>query len=333
MKKYNVIILLAFIGCISCKQNNSGIYHNNDPLPSWNETATKKNIIQFVNNVTAEESATFIPVSERIAVFDNDGTLWCEQPLYFEMRYSLDVAEDMLKNNPALSHNPNLKILTDKNLFKKHPEQAMMEAFALSHANITEQQAASMAKNWLDTAKHDRFGVKYTELTYVPMIELLQYLQANQFKTYIVSGGSSIFIRQFSPHTYNIPKEQVIGSMLKAQFTERNNTYEILFQPEIWLNNDKEGKPEAIAQIIGKKPVLAFGNSDGDLQMLQWTASNTYPSMCLILHHTDAAREYAYDSTSTIGTLKNALTESIHRGWTIVDMQKDFKKIFAFEQK
>lgn len=187
-----------------------------------------------------------------------------------------------------------------------------------------------MAKVWLDTATDKRFSQKYVNLIYKPMVELLDYLQKNQFKTYIVSGGSSSFIRNFSEGAYNIAPEQVIGTMLKAEYVEKDKS--IVVKPDLWHNDDKAGKPEAIFQIIGRKPVLAFGNSDGDLQMLQWTSTNTRSNLSLILHHTDAEREYAYDSLSHVGTLKNALIEGQANGWIIVDMKKDFKQIFSFEE-
>lgn len=198
---------------------------------------------------------------------------------------------------------------------------------------MSTDEFAKTTTAWLDTATHSRFKVKYTELIYQPMVELLQYLRDNQFKTYIVSGGSSAFIRQFSEKAYGIPAEQVIGSMQKAEFVQQGADYNMIYTPEVWLMNDRNEKPVGIEQIIGKKPVLAFGNSDGDLQMLQWTSTNTYPTLCLLLHHTDAEREYAYDSLSHIGALKAALIEGQSKAWTIVDMKNDFKTVFAFEKK
>ncbi len=333
MKKY-VYLFSALLLLASCSQdgNQQAVSATgSDPLPSWNETAAKKAIIDFVTQATTEGGTSFIPVSERIATFDNDGTLWCEHPLYFEMVYSVDAAKKILAAHPELAKNPKLSALTSKEAFAKNPEAGILEAFALSHAGMSSDAFAQQATVWLDTATHSRFKVKYTQLIYQPMVELLQYLRDNNFKTYIVSGGSSAFIRLFSDSAYGIPAEQVIGTMLKAQFVAKDGKYEVVTTTDVWHNDDKDGKPVGIQQIIGKKPVLAFGNSDGDLQMLQWTSSNTRPNLCLILHHTDADREYAYDSLSTVGTLKNALTEGKQKGWTIVDMKNDFKTVFAFQ--
>ncbi len=327
----SILLISAFLLAGCCGKDNcksSGV-----PLQSWNDGAAKQAIINFVTETTKEGSDKFIPVADRIAVFDNDGTLWCEHPLYFEMVFSIEEAKKIIAANPELAKNPALKDFVVKQNFEKNPGKGIEEAFALSHSGMSTEEFAKITTAWLDTATHSRFKVKYTELIYQPMVELLQYLRDNQFKTYIVSGGSSAFIRQFSDKAYGIPSEQVIGSMLKAKFVVQDSTYRIVYTPEVWLMDDKEGKPVGIEQIIGKKPVLAFGNSDGDLQMLQWTSTNTYPSLCLLLHHTDAEREYAYDSLSHIGTLKAALIEGQSKAWTIVDMKNDFKTVFAFEKK
>ncbi len=331
MKKNLFLPLLFTLLLFSCKQNNTKTEQvKTDPLPSWNETENKKAIIDFVTQVTSEGSSGFIPAEDRIATFDNDGTLWSEQPLYFEMVYSIDIAKKIIADKPELAKNPKLQALINKKQFEKNPEEGIMEAFIISHSGVSTGEFSQMATNWLDTAKHSRFKVKYTELTYLPMVELLQYLRENEFKTYIVSGGTSAFIRQFSDKLYGIPSEQVIGTMLKSKFVVKDNKYQITFEPELWHNDDNVGKPIGIEQFIGKKPVLAFGNSDGDLQMLQWTTTNTYPNLCLLLHHTDGEREYAYDSLSHIGTLKNALIEGEQKEWIIVDMKNDFKTVFSF---
>jgi len=304
-----------------------------DPLPSWNETPTKKVIVDFVTSVTTEGNTKFVPEEERIATFDNDGTLWCEQPIYFEVGFSIEATRKIGKEKHALITKPEMKALVagDMKTFMKSGEKGMLEAVAISHTAVSVDEFNTMTKTWLDTAVHKRFGKKYTELTYKPMVELLQYLRDKQFKTYIVSGGSSMFMRNFAEVTYGIPPEQTLGTMFKADFVEKDGTYNVVLKPEVFHNDDKEGKPVAIYQFIGRKPILAFGNSDGDLQMLQWTSTNTLPNLSLILHHTDSVREYAYDRNSHIGKLDKALTEGQQKGWVIVDMKSDFAKVFSYE--
>jgi len=295
MNKY-LFIAIIFLA-VSCNE----IRAENDPLPSWNDRAAKTAIIDFVTQTTREGSSQFIPVEDRIAVFDNDGTLWCEQPLYVEMRFSMDVTgiHDVLK------------------------------AFAVSHTAVKPEQFDKMTQAWLDTAINPQFQRRYIDLTYQPMLELLHYLRDNQFKTFIVTGGSAMFVRNFSQQVYGIPAERVIGTMFKANYSD----YNLSLKPDLWHNNDNAGKPEAIFNIIGKKPVLAFGNSDGDLEMLQWTSTHTLPNLALILHHTDDIREVAYDTLSAIGRLKNALIEAQTKNWIIVDMKRDFNQVFPFETK
>jgi len=304
-----------------------------DPLPSWNDTPTKKSIIDFVTSVTTEGNPRFVQEEERIATFDNDGTLWCEQPIYFEVGYSIEATRKIGKEKHALITKPEMKALVagDMKTFMQSGEKGMLEAVAISHTALSVDEFNAMTKAWLDTAIHKRFRRKYTELTYKPMVELLEYLRDNQFKTYIVSGGSSMFMRNFAEMTYGIPPEQTVGTMFKADFVEKDGTYKVVLKPEVFHNDDKEGKPVAIYQFIGRKPILAFGNSDGDLQMLQWTSTNTLPNLSLILHHTDSVREYAYDRKSHIGKLDKALTEGQQKGWVIVDMKNDFEKVFSFE--
>ncbi len=321
-------IVLVLFSCQNKKNDKSA--SKADPLPSWNATSNKQTIIDFVTQATTEGSNKFIPIADRIAVFDNDGTLWCEQPLYFEMVYSIDATKAIASKSPALQKKPEIKALVSGDMakFMKTGDKGILEAFAISHTAVSPDQFNQMVKTWLDTAANPKFKQKYIDLTYKPMVELLQYLRDNNFKTYIVSGGSSIFMRNFAEKVYGIPAEQVIGTMFKAEYKNGK----VSLKPEVWHLDDNVGKPEAIFNIIGKKPVLAFGNSDGDLQMLEWTSTNTLPNLSLILHHTDAEREVAYDSISKIGTLKNALTERKSKGWVIVDMKKDFNKVFAFEK-
>ncbi len=331
MKKYIFIIGLALFA-FSCKQSdNTSQKINVDPLPSWNEGTNKKAIIDFVTNITKEGSDKFIPIESRIAVFDNDGTLWCEQPLYFEMVYSIDATKEIATKSAELQKKPEIKALVsgDKATFMKSGEKGVLESFAISHTAVSPDEFDKMAQAWLDTATNAKFNQKYINLTYKPMVELLQYLRNNQFKTYIVSGGSSMFIRNFSQKAYGIPAEQIIGTMFKAEYKNGK----ISLKPEVWHNDDNVGKPEGIYNIIGKKPVLAFGNSDGDFEMLEWTSTNnSLPNLSLLLHHTDDVREIAYDSLSHIGQLKRGLVEGPAKGWMIVDMKKDFNKVFSYEK-
>lgn len=327
-------ILITGIILGSCQKPAESVQQDlnvpRDPLPSWNETATKKSIIDFVAAVTKEGGPKFVPVEERIATFDNDGTLWCEQPLYFEVVYSLVATKQIAEKVPTLMKRPAIKALVSGNnaAFMKGGEKALLEAVAISHTAIDVDEFNRSAATWLDTAIHKRFGKKYAELNYKPMLELLQYLRDNGFKTYIVSGGSSMFVRVFSEKTYGIPPEQVIGTTFKGDFVQKDSAFAVVLKPEPLYFDDKAGKPVAIYQFIGRKPIFAFGNSDGDQQMLQWTSTHTRPNLSLILHHTDSLREYAYDRDSQIGRLDLALSEGKQKGWVIVDMQNDWKEIF-----
>ncbi len=331
MKKLNYLLIvsagLLVVSCCGgqCKKGAA------DALPSWNDTPSKQAIVDFVAQVTNPSGDKFVPVAERIAVFDNDGTLWCEQPLYFEFVFSIYALKSLAAAKPELQKDSLIEALVagDSGPLMKSGEKGLAEAFGISHAAVLPAEFDKMAVAWLDTAVHKRFNRKYSELTYKPMVELLDYLRDNGFKTFIVSGGTSMFIRNFSNEAYGIPSEQVVGTMLKASWNEQ--AQDVAVNPELWHVDDGKGKPEAIFQIIGHKPILAFGNSDGDLQMLQWTSTNALPNLSLILHHTDAGREYAYDKDSEIGKLDKALAEGQARGWVIVDMKNDFNKVFSYE--
>ncbi len=331
MKKYWIIC--AALALCACAQKTSPMKEANiDPLALWNEGPVKASIISFVADVTAPESTRYVPEADRIAVFDNDGTLWCEMPLYNEMVYSVAAAAHILKSDPALAKTPELQALAkgDPKPLIAAGEKGIGEAFVLSHVAVSPEKFALMTREWLDTAYHARFKIKYEETVYSPMVELLYYLRDNGFKTFIVSGGSSMFMREFADKVYGIPTEQVIGTMFKGEFVADSTGYRVVYKPELWHLDDGGGKPVGIEQIIGKKPILAFGNSDGDVPMLQWTSTNTRPHLCLLLHHTDAEREYAYDRTSPIGKLDKGLDEAAAKGWTLVDMKKDFAKVFGF---
>jgi len=319
------IICLTII-TIGCSQNQ-----NVDPLPSWTEGEAKRAIISFVDAATRKGSPSFIESSERIAVFDNDGTLWPEQPMYFQLAFALDRLKQLAPEHPEWKTKQPFKAALEGDLktVMAGGEHALLELVMASHAGNTTEEFAQIVKDWLATAKHPDTGRAYTEMVYQPMLELLDYLRANGFSTYIVSGGGIEFMRPWTENIYGIPPENVIGSSIKTGFTIRNGNPVLVRKPEINFIDDKAGKPVGINQHIGRRPVAAFGNSDGDLQMLQWTCTNRDNSFCLYVHHTDAEREWAYDRDSSIGRLDKGLREADTNGWTIVDMQQDWKTIFA----
>jgi phosphoglycolate phosphatase-like HAD superfamily hydrolase len=304
-----------------------------DPLPSWNDGATKKSITEFVDKVTKEGSPDFVPPEERIATFDNDGTLWCEQPMYFQLLFALDRVKALAPQHPEWkTKEPFASLLKgDLKAALAGGERAMLEIIIVTHAGMTTAEFEQIVKDWIATAKHPKFKRPYTECIYQPMIELLAYLRANGFKTFIVSGGGSEFMRPWAEKVYGIPPEQVVGSSGKTKFEMRDGTPVLMKLPAVNFIDDKDGKPVGINEHIGRRPIAAFGNSDGDLQMLQWTAAGSGSRFCLYVHHTDAEREYAYDRESPIGKLDKALDEGLAKGWTIVDMKRDWRRVFAFE--
>jgi phosphoglycolate phosphatase-like HAD superfamily hydrolase len=301
-----------------------------DPLPSWNNTAPKKAIVAFVEKVTKEDSPDFVPPNERIAVFDNDGTLWCEQPLYFQLLFALDRVKALAPQHPEWKDKePFASLLKgDRKVALAGGEKALMEIVAGTHAGMTTEEFDKLVKDWIAAAKHPVTKRPFTEMAYRPMIELLSYLRANGFKTFIVSGGGIEFMRAFAEKTYGVPPEQVVGSSGKLKFEMRKGQPVLVKLPAIDFINDKDGKPVGIWQRIGRRPIAAFGNSDGDLQMLQWTAAGPGARFCLYVHHTDAEREWAYDRKSPIGTLDKGLDEAAAKGWTVVSMKDDWKTIF-----
>jgi phosphoserine phosphatase len=308
----------------------AGAVCQSDPLPSWNEGGSKKAIIDFVARVTKDGSADFVPVEERIATFDNDGTLWTEQPMYVELAFSLQEVGKMAPQHPdwqttqpfaAVLHN-------DMKALAASGDEGMIKLFIATHTGMTEEQFEGTASAWLATAEHPRFHRLYTQCVYQPMLELLAYLRANGFKTYIVSGGGQDFMRPFTQKVYGVPPEQVVGTQFKSQYTIKGDSPAIELLPGIFSIDDGPGKPENIQRFIGKKPIAAFGNSDGDIQMLEWTGSNTRPNLELLVHHTDAEREYAYDRQSSMGKLDKGLTEAAEKHWIVVDMKADWKTVF-----
>jgi phosphoglycolate phosphatase-like HAD superfamily hydrolase len=305
-----------------------------DPLPSWNDSAPKQAIIAFVEKVTKEGSTDFVAAPERIATFDNDGTLWAEQPIYFQFAFMFDRVKALAPRHPEWkTKEPFASLLKgDVKGALAGGEKGLMELMAATHTGMTTDEFSQVVTDWIATAKHPKTGKRYTEMVYQPMLELLTYLRANGFKTFIVSGGGIEFMRPWTEKVYGIPPEQVVGSSGKLKFEMRDGKPVLVKLPEINLIDDKAGKPVGIQQHIGRRPIAAFGNSDGDLEMLQWTTAGSGARFALIVHHTDEKREWAYDRKSHIGTLDKALDEAIAKGWTVVDMKKDWKRVFPFEK-
>jgi hypothetical protein len=301
-----------------------------DPLPSWNDGSPKSAIVSFVERVTSEGSRDFVPAPERIAVFDNDGTLWAEQPLYFQLLFVIDRVKALAPQHPEWqSQEPFSALLAgDMERVTAAGEQALMQMLAATHTGMTTEEFAATVTDWIATARHPTTGKLYTEMVYQPMLELLAYLRAHDFKTFIVSGGGIEFMRPWSERVYGIPPEQVVGSSGRLQLEMRADKPVLVKLPAVNLVDDKEGKPVGIQQHIGRRPIAAFGNSDGDLQMLQWTTAGNEPRLALIVHHTDSEREWAYDRASHIGRLDAALTEASARGWTVVSIKDDWKTIY-----
>jgi phosphoglycolate phosphatase-like HAD superfamily hydrolase len=309
--------------------------HAADPLPSWNEGAAKKAIVEFVARVTKEGGPDFVPPSERIATFDNDGTLWAEQPLYFQFLFALDRVKVLAPQHPEWKDKePFASLLKgDTRGALAGGEKAIVEILAATHAGMTTTEFERIVRDWLAAAKHPKLERPYTQLVYQPMLELLAYLRANGFKTFIVSGGGIEFIRAFAEKVYGIPPEQVVGSVGKQAYEVRGGTPVLVKLPAVDFVDDHAGKPIGIQRFIGRRPIAAFGNSDGDLEMLQWTAAGEGARLCVYIHHTDAKREWAYDRQSSIGRLDKGLDEATSRNWTVVDMMRDWAVIFPFEKK
>jgi phosphoglycolate phosphatase-like HAD superfamily hydrolase len=301
-----------------------------DPLPSWNAGSARSALVTFVDRVTQAGSPEFVAPAERIAVFDNDGTLWAEQPAYFQLLFAIDRVRALAPQHPEWkTREPFASALKgDVAAALKGGERAVMELLAASHAGISTDAFQVVVEEWLRTARHPASHRHYTEMVYQPMLEVLNYLRVNGFKTFIVSGGGVEFIRAFADDTYRIPPEQVVGSSVVATFVTSAHTPQLIKQPHVEFIDDGPGKPVGINRFIGRRPIAAFGNSDGDLQMLQWTAAGAGARFCLFVHHTDAAREWAYDRASHIGRLDKGLDEARARGWTIVDMKTDWKTVF-----
>jgi len=305
-----------------------------DPLPSWNDTGPKAAIVSFVEKVTKEGSPDFVPEPERIAVFDNDGTLWVEHPMYTQLAFALDRVKALAPQHPDwATTQPFQAVLEgDMKALAAAGEKGLMEIIGATHAGMTTARFQTIVSDWLATARDSRFKRPYTELVYQPMIELLAYLRANGFKTFIVSGGGIEFMRPWSEQVYGVPPEQVVGSSIKTRFDMKDGAPSLFRLPEVNFIDDKTDKPIGINEHIGRRPIAAFGNSDGDLEMLQWTTlGGGGLHFGMIIHHTDAEREYAYDRNTEFGHLDKALDAAAVNQWTVVDMKADWTKVFAFE--
>jgi phosphoserine phosphatase len=299
-------------------------------LESWKEGASRQAIVAFVEAATREGGPGYVPPAERIAVFDNDGTLWGEQPLYFQLAFALDRVKALAPQHPEWKQQEPFASLLKGDLegALAGGEHAIVEIVTATHAGITTDEFATVVAEWVASARHPRFDAPYTALVYQPMIELLDYLRENGFETWIVSGGGIEFMRVFSERVYGIPPQQVVGSSIVTRFEMREGGPALVREPKIDFLDDKALKPVAINKFIGRRPVVAFGNSDGDHQMLQWTAAGEGPSLVGLIHHTDAEREWAYDRESKIGRLDAALDEAQEKGWTVVDMKRDWSRVF-----
>jgi phosphoserine phosphatase len=304
-----------------------------DPLPSWNDGPAKQSIIAFIEKITTPGSPDFVPVPERIATFDNDGTLWCEKPLPVQLFFVMDRVKTLAPSHPEWQTNePFASILKgDLKGAMAGGEPAIYKLVMATHTGMTTDEFEKIVQDWIATAKHPKTGKLYTQMGYQPMLEVLTYLRANGFKNFIVSGGGIEFMRPWAEKVYGIPPEQVVGSSMKTQFELRDGGPVLMRLPELNFNDDKAGKPVAINQHIGRRPIMAFGNSDGDLQMLQYTGAGSGARFCLYVHHDDAEREYAYDRKDALAKLDKGLDEAAAKGWTVVSMKNDWKQIFPFE--
>jgi haloacid dehalogenase-like hydrolase len=330
-RRFVLSILAAFPGFSGSLFRTAALAQGGDPLPSWNEGPARQSILDFVAAVTREGSPGFVPVAERIATFDNDGTLWIEQPMYVQLAFALDRVRTLAPQHPEWRTVQPFKaaLEADTKTLAASGERGLVGLIMATHAGMTTDRFESIVTDWLATAQHPRFHRPYTSLVYQPMLELLAYLRANGFKTFIVSGGGIEFMRPWTGQVYGVPPEQVVGSSIKTQFQLVDGRPILMRLPEINFIDDKAGKPVGINEYIGRRPIAAFGNSDGDLEMLQWTTmAGDRRRLGLIVHHTDAEREYAYDRHSQFGRLDAALDAAAVNGWTVVDMKQDWNRIF-----
>jgi hypothetical protein len=325
----SLFILIWIIGCEPGKKD-AGTGEVTDPLPSWNAGPSKQAIVDFVKRSTDSTNEGYITVDERIAVFDNDGTLWSEQPMYFQFLFALDRIIALAPGHPEWKDQQPFKAVLENDMgtLMKSGLDGLATLTMATHAGLTTDEFEEIVREWIDTARHPQKDMLYTEMVYQPMLEVLSYFRANGFRTWIVSGGGQEFMRPWTEEVYGIPPEQVVGSSIKMAFEMTDAGPVIMRLPELDFINDKEGKPVGIEKFIGRKPVAAFGNSDGDLQMLQWTESNGPGRLMVYIHHTDGEREWAYDRESHIGKLDQGLDEAMEKGWLVVDMKEDWNTMY-----
>jgi len=326
-----LVVTIVAVTAMACQRvPKMGDVAVTDPLPSWNDTAARRAIVAFVHEVTDENGSGFVPVPERIAVFDNDGTLWAEQPVYVQLMFVMDRVKALAPEHPGWeTEEPFASVLKgDMNGALASGMDGLMKMLVATHTGMTTDEFDNTVSAWIATAKHPMTGRHFTEMVYQPMLELLAYLRANGFKTFIVSGGGIEFMRPWAERVYGVPPEQVVGSTGKLKWEMREDGPVLVKLPEIDMINDGEGKPVGIQLHIGRRPIAAFGNSDGDLQMLEWTTAGSSPRFAMLVHHDDSEREWAYDRKSHIGTLDRAWDEAVAKGWTVVSMKDDWNTIY-----
>jgi len=326
----SVCFLLVFIGLSGSPLSGAEL----DSLPSWNDGPSKKSIVDFVERVTRESGPDYVAPADRIATFDHDGTLWAEQPMYFQIMFAMDRVRALAPKHPDWKTKQPFKTVLDRDIkaLAALGETGFLKIMAVTHTGITAEDFSKIVADWITTARHPRFNRLYTELVYQPMLELLTFLRANGFKTFIVSGGGVEFMRVFTERVYGIPPEQVVGSSGVLRYQMQPDYKPVLIKEgKIEFVDDGPGKPVGINRFIGRRPIFAFGNSDGDQQMLEWTAAGSGARFMGLVHHTDAEREWAYDRKSYVGRLDQAWDEAVRRGWTVTNMKTEWKKIFAFE--
>lgn len=323
--------LLTSIAATAMILSGPALAQTADPLPSWNDGPTKEAIVGFVEKVTEKGGPDYVASADRVATFDNDGTLWLEQPMYTQLAFALDRVKALAPEHPEWKDAQPFKAVLDNDMktLAASGEKGLVQLIAATHAGMSPEEFQQIVGDWLEQAKDKRFNRRYTDLVYQPMLELLSYMRDNGFTTYIVSGGGIEFLRNFSEPVYGIPPAQVVGSSIETKYEVVDGKPTLLRLPEVHFVDDKEGKPIGINEYIGQRPIAAFGNSDGDYQMLDWTTSGDGTRLGVIVHHTDAEREYAYDRDSTFGRLDKALDDAPAKGWIVVDMKKDWNTVFS----
>lgn len=333
-----VVAVLLIICYLPCHKKEAGTQcaaiSNTNPLPSWNNGTVKRAILDFVERTTTENSPDFIPVADRIACFDNDGTLWSEQPFYFQLLFAFDHVKALAPLHPEWKTKQPFKALLegDMNSLTAGGEEALLALVAVSHSGMTLDEYRKTVKEWMSVSRHPETGRRYTEMVYQPMLELLDYLRANDYKTFIVSGGSEEFMRVWAEEVYGIPPYQIVGSLGGYRFEMKEGEARLVKTSGFEFINDKREKPVGIARVIGKQPVFTVGNSDGDYQMLQYTTTRATPGFGMIIHHTDAVREWAYDRYSAVGRLNKGLDSAFVYKWQVVDMKKEWKRVYPFDK-